>query len=338
VSLRDCGALAHFLDAVIVSIGCDTTVRRLQTPGFLAVCDEPRPDCHKSAPYWRHPTGSFAVTATAFDTGEPFALTHEGIMPSNGIPSRHPINPRLVRIAHAARRHGIVALTSQELIVLPDDRQLPFPIVGRRFGPSVQAIATRLGWETPAGPPVIVAIDRTGQMLVLDHAHPEPLIADDPTSVISDIARRALGLPTPHCPRRVPTLINAVWLDQMMQVTLDAALGDPPRWPQLIGTHPYRPPCHPTSTELLAHRLVRRIPTWSELRLEVIEGNCRWMPASASLAAWLDEGSLARHSFAVLPERRRLLDDLHELLRPSDYERVKTTVAALDRHQDALEP
>jgi len=239
------------------------------------------------------------------------------------------IRPLLLKAAHHARIHGVAVVIDQTAVALPDPHHLPFPLVGHRVGPRVSIVATRLGWGDSVGPPVILAADRSGTTIVLDRHVPEPLIADDPMSVISDLARRALGLPTPACPQRVHELINTVWLDRIMQRTVSHGPPEKPGWPELFALHPYACP-HRSSTRLSAGlRFYGPVPNWSELRGWLIEGRCRWPPASAPLAGWFDDGSLARFCFAVLPDAHEIFTNLCELLRPRDLERVSHTLAEL---------
>lgn len=118
-------------------------------------------------------------------------------VPPRSVPPQESVDPLLLKAAQLARRHGIIVVIGQEPLALSDPHHLPFPLVGQRFGPVVSIVATRLGWGDPVNPPVVLAADRTGRTIVLDRRCSEPLVADDPTSVISDLARRSLGLPAP---------------------------------------------------------------------------------------------------------------------------------------------
>lgn len=238
------------------------------------------------------------------------------------MPTATPTLAELATLAHS-RRCSVLALDDGPLLV--DDHDRPMPFLGVRFGPEVHAVAARVGTHASAAP--IVAVDRVGDAVVYDpttdRLHDEHL-----TGVALDPPRRTLGLATRPCRRPVWALRNLVWLDRVLGATLDAALGDPPRWPTLCRLHPLHRPGPPESPEGIAHRCRWSPDDWHTLRADVIDGTVRWVPISPALAAWFDAGSFARHGFASLPDHDVVLADLHELLRPADLERV---VAALAR-------
>ena len=241
------------------------------------------------------------------------------------MPTTAPTLTELAVIAHTRRCTALT--TADDSRVLLDDGPRPLPFLGVRFGPEIVAIAARVGVASSPSTPPVVAVDRSGDALVLDPLSGRTT-AGDHASTTLDPARRALGLPTRPCRRPVWALLNNVWVDHMLAATLDAPLGDPPRWPVLSRLHPLHPGGSPWSPELLAH-LTRCHPTdWEALRFDLITGAVPWAFTPPPLAAWFDAGSLARHCFASLPDIDVALADLHELLRPADAQRVEAGLAA----------
>jgi hypothetical protein len=196
----------------------------------------------------------------------------------------------------------------------------PFALLGVRFGPCVDAVAVTLG--SPDAP--VLAIDRCGEAMLVTADRSAAEAAGAP--LLLDVARRSLGLATAAPNRAVSDLIDAVWLDRVLAATLDAPLGHPPGWRAVTGRHPRGRPGPPPSPELLRHRS-STAPSWRQLRGSVAEGCVRWPPVSAALARWFDDGSFARHAFALLPDRDVILADLFELLRPADAERIDAALS-----------
>lgn len=240
------------------------------------------------------------------------------------MPTTAPTLTELAVIAHTRRCTALT--TSDAARVLLDDGPRPLPFLGVRFGPGVVSIAARVGPVSSTSTAPVVAVDRCGDGLVLDPLSGRTT-ADLHASTALDPARRALGLPTRPCRRPVWALLNHVWVDLMLAATLDAPLGDPPRWAALSRLHPLHPGGSPWSPELLAHHTRRHPAGWESLRRATIAARLPWAFTPPALAAWFDAGSLARHCFASLPDIDVALADLHELLRPADAERVEAGLA-----------
>lgn len=241
------------------------------------------------------------------------------------MPTTAPTLTELAVIAHTRRCTALT--TTDDTRVLLDDGPRPLPFLGVRFGPEVVAVAARVGSASATTAPPVVAVDRSGDALVFDpvSGHTAP---DHHASTALDLARRALGLPTRPCRRPVWALFNHVWVDRMLAATLDAPLGDPPRWAALCRLHPLHSGGSPWSPELLAHHGRHHAADWESLRQATIAGELAWAFTPPPLAAWFDAGSLARHCFASLPDIDVALADLHELLRPADIVRVEAGLAS----------
>ncbi|MEO0493305.1 MAG: hypothetical protein AAF081_07805 [Actinomycetota bacterium] len=236
------------------------------------------------------------------------------------MPTAVPTLAELATLAHT-RRCAVVA--TRRTRILLDDEARPLPFVGVRFGPSVDAVAARLGADPHA---LVAAVDRVGDAVIYDPAL-DRLETDGATITALDPARRALGLATRPCRRPIWALVNLVWLDRVLEAVLDAPLGDPPPWLAMRRLHPLVAPGPPSSPELMAH-LTRGLDTsWAALRAGVIDGTVAWTPVTPSLAAWLDVGSFARQCFASLPDLDVVMADLHELLGPIDRRRLATALA-----------
>ncbi len=195
----------------------------------------------------------------------------------------------------------------------------PFALLGVRFGPAIDAVACSLRASSGTAEGPVLAVDRCGDVVVVDGHRCSTGASEAP--LVLDLARRSMGLTTAPATRPVRELIDAVWLDRLLRATLDAPLGDPPGWVALARLHPGGRVGPAASPEVLRHRAATA-PSWSRLRHAIADGRARWPPVSGALAQWFDDGSLARHAFAVLPEPDTVLADLTELLRPADAARV----------------
>ena len=237
----------------------------------------------------------------------------------------------LLALADDLLDHGgvVVSVRGRSVPLSPTDPD-PFGLLGVRFGRAVDAVAIGVGRARPApavddgraGP--VLAVDRRGEAIVVDTGRRG--VAVDGAPLLLDLARRSLGLTTAGPDRPVGQLVDAVWLERVLRCTLDAPLGEPPGWLAIARLHPGGRTGPPSSPELLRHRATTA-PGWSALRRDVAEGRVRWPPVSSVLARWFDEGSMARHVFAVLPEPETVLGDLHELLRPIDADRVEAAIS-----------
>ncbi len=221
------------------------------------------------------------------------------------------------------RHHGVFIRLDGRPLRLLGAEPGPFALLGVRFGPAVDAVAIPLGGP---GPAPVLAVERTGEAIVAGQGG--GAAAEPPASgaIVLDLARRSLGLATATPDRPVAQLVDAVWLDRVLAAVLDAPLGEPPGWPAIARHHPLAIPGPPPSPEGLRHRYVD-IGSWSALRRQVVARSVWWPPVSASLAAWFDDGSFARHGFAALADPEIVLADLHELLRPADAARVDSALS-----------
>ncbi len=200
---------------------------------------------------------------------------------------------------------------------------------GLRCGPAVAAAAFSFGWSDRCDRPLAFALDRHHTAIVADPQLTEPLFVDEEDSLLLDAARRVLGLHTPP-PNRTPLELNdAVWLDRMLEMVLGHPLGEPPLWPVLASLHPLSDGC-PTPETLRHHRNSLRTD-WSEVHELASAIGVDWVPLTAAGAAWFDAGSLSRWLFAALPEPSTMLTELRELLRPSDFARVSTSLSLSGR-------
>lgn len=215
------------------------------------------------------------------------------------------------------RRGAVLRIDGYNLPWLSVSTQ-PTGLLGIRFGPPVEAVAVRLG----AG--LVLAVHRSGEAMVIGSTDPSRAACADDASLVLDLARRSLGLPTAAPDRPVGELATAVWLDRALQATLDAPLGDPPGWVALARLHPAASGVA-TSPELLRHR-TSAAPSWMQLRSDLTAGRAHWPPVSAALAQWFDTGALARFAFAQLPETDTMLADLADLLRRDDLMRLHAAI------------
>jgi len=235
-----------------------------------------------------------------------------------------------MELASATAQHGVpVALTAGRLVLVRAPTCGALPLLGVRFGATVDAVGSRVGFGRPGAPAPIVVADRWGEIVLFDPLLDEPFDVGEQHSIVVDTARRALGLATPATTRHLTTYLDAAWLDRMLEATLHAPLGRPPRWPQLAALHPaVTAERLAVSPEGLAHRRARADVGWAVLRRHVIDRRVRWPPITASLATWFDDGSFARHLLSKLPEPEVVFAELSELLRPDDVVRIGGVVTA----------
>lgn len=237
--------------------------------------------------------------------------------------------PLMAVAAEASRRGVPTVLVGGQMVSVGDPVLRQLPLLGCRFGRSVDAVASRVGFGRPGSPPPVVAADRLGEAVLFDSLLDEPFDATGEASIVIDVARRALGIDTPPPCRSVAEYLDAVWLDRALDATLRAPLGDPPGWRCVAALHPSAPPARAlVSPEHLVHRRRADSVSWAAFRTALVERSIRWPPVTADLAAWFDLGSLARHLFSLVPEPDTMRAELAELLRPADVAWIETVVDA----------
>jgi len=243
-----------------------------------------------------------------------------------------PVPRYLHRLARAAiRQDQPVGLAENTVVALTLSRGEPdwTQVHGVRCGPEVRAIAFPFGWCVEFDMPLALAIDRRDTAIVVDPHRPDALFVDEPESLLLDAARRVLGLPTPP-PDTTPLHLNdMVWLHRILELTLDSPLGEPPPWPLLACLHPLSNGNH--TPEGLRHRRKALHTDWHSVHRLAQTTGVDWVPLTPAGAAWFDLGSFSRWLLAALPDSATMLQELGELLRPSDYTRVASTLALSER-------
>jgi hypothetical protein len=237
--------------------------------------------------------------------------------------------PLMAVATEAAQRRVPVLLTGGKIVPIPDPTPLGLPLLGIRLSRSVDAVASRAGFGRTGSPPPVVAVDRFGEAVLLDPLLEAPYDVTGETSIVVDTGLRALGLETSAPDRSVLSLLDAVWLDRTLMVTLAAPVGEPPGWGELATLHPCAPATgRLTSPEHLVHR--RRVASlsWPAFRSSLIEGMVSWSPITGALAAWFDPGSLCRHLFSLLPEPEIVRAELCELLSAQDSARIEAVMVS----------
>lgn len=236
----------------------------------------------------------------------------------------------LMAVATEALRRGVpTILVGGQIVSVGEPVLRGLPLLGTRFGASVDAVASRVGFGRPHCPPPIVAVDRHGEAVMLDPLLDAPHDIAGEASIVIDVALRSLGLETASPDRSVAELLDTVWLDRALSATLDAPLGEPPGWGELVRLHPCAP-AEPAlmSPESLIHRRRSDATSWPEFRRSIIDRSISWPGVSGALAAWFDDGSLCRHLFSLHPEPAIVCAELAELLAPLDVVRIESVVGA----------
>jgi hypothetical protein len=137
-----------------------------------------------------------------------------------------------------------------------------------------------------------------------------------------------LGLATPPCERTPLDLLDAAFIESVLDMLLGADLGSSrPTWIDLCPSHPLSGSLAITPTELCRRRFDVAAISWSEVRHRITDhvgypdpeltpAVARWPDPELTPAVvrWLDDGSLARWLLARYPEPAQMLDDVCELL------------------------
>lgn len=136
----------------------------------------------------------------------------------------------LMAVATETSRRGVPTLLVGGAVLSVNDPLIGGPrVLGVRFGQSVDAVASPVGFRRPHSPPPVVAVDRFGEAVLVDPLLDAPYDVSGKPSIVVNAALRALGLATPAPDRPVATFLDTVWLDRALTATLAAPLGQPPR-------------------------------------------------------------------------------------------------------------
>ncbi len=198
------------------------------------------------------------------------------------------------------------------------------PIVGVVCPAGARAVAYPIdvALSTPpgrVGASIALAVPRHGNPIVTGPDHPELNPGID-VHTMFDLGLRSLGEPTPPADQPLIELLDRIWLDRVLSVTLAADLGFPPRWPHLGSLHPALPSL--TNPDRLPRVRSGFTASWESLRRQVATAHIRWIGLPPRVAEWLDEGAFARWCMADTPDPDDVLDDLTDLLDPRLFERI----------------
>lgn len=191
------------------------------------------------------------------------------------------------------------------------------PLVGHRFAGEVAAVALTVTRPDPAA----VAVGRDGRVVW----RPVADTSDAVTACVlaADMARRALGAPTPPPPVPCVDLVDLAWLDRCLAAVCAAPCGSPPGWRALSALHPLAAG-RPVTVAALRTRRARFAGEvdWESVRRLVADGSLAWRSPAPATAAWLDEGAFSRWVLADLPDPDEARHDLCALLDRADAHRV----------------
>ncbi len=223
------------------------------------------------------------------------------------------------------------------LAEMADGRSIPvlskpldhsFDLKGLRAGPGVEAVAFTFGWFD-GRPTIAIAVSRSGELLIFTRPGGVPAMVSEPTemmidqkaSLVVDIARRIMGLPTDPPPSTITELYDTLWLDRMVETCLASPIGEPPPMQQLTALHPNAEQ-RPVTAEMLG--CLRRVPhlNWYRFHASACDHGVTWAGIGPAMASWFDTGSLARWLFAMLPEPTVMLDELVDLIPAADYRSI----------------
>lgn len=165
-----------------------------------------------------------------------------------------------------------------------------------------------------------VAVSRAGPSVARFRCDCDrPRTLDRLAGPLVDLGLRALGLATPASPRAPLDLIDAAFIDSVLNAVLDADLGSTrPSWSDIGATHPLAGSLAITPLELRNRRWALHPICWSTVRQRLVR--CRSVDdfeLTPAVAGWLDDGSLARWLLARYPEPSQILADVCELLDPA---------------------
>ena len=118
-----------------------------------------------------------------------------------------------------------------------------------------------------------VAVMRAGPCVARFRAGPaDPCTLRDLIGPLVDVGRRALGLATPPCERTPLDLLDAAFIESVLDMLLDADLGsNRPTWIDLGPSHPLSGFLAITPTELCRRRFDVAAISWSKVRHRIID-------------------------------------------------------------------
>lgn len=145
-----------------------------------------------------------------------------------------------------------------------------------------------------------------------------------------DALRRALGLPTAPPGFPVGELLTALWLAEVEAAAADArGDGRSLSWTAVARRHPAMQLLQAAGERPRPSQLVEmasalgRVLSWAEVRRQVTERGWLTNVVSRDLAAWMDEGMLARSLVTALPPVDGLLEGACRRLRPPQARQLR---------------
>lgn len=202
---------------------------------------------------------------------------------------------------------------------------------GARCGPIIDEVAVPCGWCIDGEGPIIVAANRSAHVVVFEPCHNILRLPADVEALVVDAALRLLGVCTPPPTETPSELSDVFWLDQLLELCMRSPLGEPPSWPIMAALHPCATTTRVAVSGLVQPTQASAMSTWEQLRTDIIDGRVPWVPLTPTLAAWFDDGSLARWLHASFPDVATMLNELAELLSPVDFARVLATLTSSHR-------
>ncbi|MDQ1393575.1 MAG: hypothetical protein QOF30_2552 [Acidimicrobiaceae bacterium] len=184
---------------------------------------------------------------------------------------------------------------------------------------------------------VVYLLARTGDTAAYLRAGHEILIDEAPTvGRIPDLARRALGLPTPPPEDTTAELLARLWLSNIAADAVDGNHnGGRLTWADAARLHPALQVAAQAGIAVDADELVAAMRlaadswTWSRLAQQAAQD--AWLadllPAGAG--GWMDEGILSRWLLDALPTTDSLLQRIAPIVTPSAALRIRPIVAQL---------
>ncbi|RMH74986.1 MAG: hypothetical protein D6683_11975 [Actinomyces sp.] len=221
--------------------------------------------------------------------------------------------PALATLDGAGRIRPVPATVTGNWSGHPHDA----PLVGDRLAGEVTAVALAVTRPAPAA----VAVGRDGRVVWRPVADTSAAVTA--CVLATDMARRALGAPTPPPPVPCVDLVDLAWLDRCLAAVCAAPCGSPPTWRVLSALHPLAAGRSVTASALRRRRARFAAEVdWEAVRRLVADGSLAWRSPAPAVAAWLDEGAFSRWVLADLPDPDEARHDLCALLDRADADRV----------------